>query len=75
MLNTRLANRTVLNTSTILLNTVVKRKRPNFFGVWLSDAAKDIIDKRAECAEVDRSEMLRRMLAYAARNMPKEWKP
>ena len=33
------------------------------------------IDEIAKAEAVDRSEMVRRMLAYATRNMPKGWKP
>lgn len=53
------------------------RKRPNFLGVWLSDSAEVAITKRQEeaGADVSRSEVVRRMLAYAAWKMPKGWKP
>ncbi len=42
----------------------------------LSTKGIDLIDQRAkdEAAGV-RSEMIRRMLAYAAQHMPKGWKP
>lgn len=54
---------------------MAKRKRPNFLGVWLSDSAKTAIDEHMAAAQVDRSEMVRRMLAYAVWKMPKGWKP
>lgn len=43
--------------------------------VRLAKPGVDAIKDRAEDEGVDRSEMLRRMLAYATRNMPKGWKP
>lgn len=43
--------------------------------VRVAEAGIEAIKKRAETEGVDRSELLRRMLAYAARNMPKGWKP
>lgn len=51
------------------------RKRPHFLGVWLSDSAKKAIEEHMEAGEVDRSEAVRRMLAYATWKMPKGWKP
>ena len=33
------------------------------------------VDDRAVVEHVERSEMIRRMLAYALRTMPKGWKP
>jgi hypothetical protein len=35
----------------------------------------EAITNRSEAEAVDRSEMLRRMLAYATQNMPRGWKP
>jgi hypothetical protein len=49
------------------------RKRPNFLGVWLSDSAQAAIEKHREDANVSRSEIVRRMLAYAVWKMPKGW--
>lgn len=54
---------------------MAKRKRPNFLGVWLSDSAKAAIDAHMKAAEASRSEVVRRMLAYAVWKMPKGWKP
>ena len=51
------------------------RKRPRFVGVWLSEAGATAIEKRAEAEQTSKSEMLRRMLAYAITKMPKEWRP
>lgn len=53
----------------------VSRSGRRKLDVRVSWGAVDLIDQRAADAEVDRSEMVRRMLAYAARNMPKGWKP
>lgn len=50
------------------------RKRPHFHGVWLSTPEQAEINNRAEKDE-KHSTLLRRMLAYAARHMPKGWKP
>lgn len=44
-------------------------------GVRIADTGIAHIDKLAEAEKVERSEMVRRMLAYAARHMPKGWKP
>lgn len=56
-------------------STVVNRRRPSFVGVWLSESGAAQIAERAELEKVDKSEMLRRMLAYAIWKMPKGWKP
>ena len=54
---------------------MVQRKRPNFLGVWLSDSAKAAIDEHMTATGASRSEIVRRMLAYAVWKMPKGWKP
>jgi hypothetical protein len=54
---------------------MANRKRPNFLGVWLSDAARAAVEEHREHAQVSRSEVVRRMLAYAVWKMPKGWKP
>lgn len=54
---------------------MANRKRPRFVGVWLSESGAARITERAEVEKVSKSEMLRRMLAYAALKMPKGWKP
>lgn len=41
----------------------------------VSKAGVKRIEELAKAESVERSEMVRRMLAYAARNMPKGWKP
>jgi hypothetical protein len=51
------------------------RKRPNFMGVWLSDNGARTVTERAEAEKVSKSEMLRRMIAYAVWKMPRGWKP
>jgi hypothetical protein len=51
------------------------RLRPHFLGVWLSDTAKAAIDKQAADLAASRSEVVRRMLAYAVWKMPKGWRP
>jgi hypothetical protein len=43
--------------------------------VWLSENGHREIVERAESQRVTKSEMVRRMLAYAVRKMPKGWKP
>lgn len=51
--------------------------RPNRVLVALRLAVNGLarIDARAERRRVDRSEMMRRMLAYADQHMPEEWTP
>jgi metal-responsive CopG/Arc/MetJ family transcriptional regulator len=49
-------------------------RRP-LVAIKLSQDGIDWIDQAAEEAEVNRSEMIRRMLAYAQRHMPKGWTP
>lgn len=51
------------------------RKRPHFLGVWLSDSAKQTIDEQATKLRTSRSEVVRRMLAYAVWKMPPGWRP
>jgi hypothetical protein len=68
----------VLNTGqdhSLVLNTVANRSRSNFLGVWLSDSAKAAIDAEIKATGANRSEVVRRMLAYAVWKMPKGWKP
>jgi metal-responsive CopG/Arc/MetJ family transcriptional regulator len=43
--------------------------------VKLAKTGVDRIDQLAAEASVDRSEMIRRLLAYAAARMPKGWTP
>ena len=54
---------------------MANRSRPRFVGVWLSESHADRIALFAEREKVTKSEMLRRMLAYATLKMPKGWKP
>jgi metal-responsive CopG/Arc/MetJ family transcriptional regulator len=49
--------------------------REQFVGVRLTRAGTEHVDQRAEKAGVSRSEMIRRMLAYAAAKMPEGWTP
>lgn len=49
-------------------------RRP-LVAVRLSTSGIEYIDKRAAEEGVNRSEMIRRMLAYAGAKMPKGWKP
>jgi hypothetical protein len=49
-------------------------RRPTVL-VRMSQAAIDAIDKLAAEREITRSEMVRLMLAYAQRTMPKGWRP
>lgn len=49
-------------------------RRP-LVAIRLSEAGIEHIDKRAEEAQVSRSEMIRRMLAYASAYMPESWQP
>lgn len=60
----------------IVLDTMPRPgpRRP-ITAVRLSTDGLKFIDRRAEQEGVNRSEMIRRMLAYAAQNMPKGWKP
>ncbi len=48
-------------------------RRP-LVAIKLAQDGIDWIDQRATTEDVNRSEMIRRMLAYAQRNMPKGWK-
>jgi len=43
--------------------------------VRLSETDREHIDNRAADRGVKRSEMVRLMLTYATRNMPKDWTP
>ena len=43
--------------------------------IRLSAAGIEKLDELAAVEGVDRSEVMRRMLSYAARHMPKGWKP
>ncbi len=43
--------------------------------IRLSEAGRDHIDALAAQRGVNRSEMIRVMLAYATQKMPKGWKP
>lgn len=58
-----------------MFNTVANRKRSNFMGVWLSDAGARAVEVRAEEEQTSKSEMLRRMLAFAVARMPRGWRP
>lgn len=51
------------------------RKRPRFVGAWLSEAGFAAVDSRAKDEKASRSDMVRRMLAYAAWRMPRGWRP
>ncbi|MGE5829740.1 MAG: ribbon-helix-helix protein, CopG family [Micromonosporaceae bacterium] len=53
---------------------MANRRAPRFVGVWLSEADAAAIESRAHREKLTKSELLRRMLAYALR-MPKGWKP
>jgi len=52
-----------------------KGDRASRLALRLTDRDAAAIDARATKAGVNRSEMVRRMLAYAAAKMPKAWKP
>jgi len=54
---------------------MVNRTRPHFLGVWLSAGAKAAIEAEVKHTGASRSEVVRRMLAYAVWKMPKGWKP
>lgn len=49
-------------------------KRP-VLTLRLAQSGIDWIDERAAAEGVQRSELVRRMLAYSVRYMPKGWKP
>lgn len=53
---------------------MANRRRPYFVGLWLSQAGNTALDRRARDEDLTRSELMRRMLAYAQR-MPKGWRP
>lgn len=55
--------------------SMANRKRPRFVGVWLSEPGARAIEQRVEAEQTTKSDMLRRMLAYATSKMPKGWKP
>jgi len=50
------------------------RRRPYFVGLWLTQAGSAALETRAKDEGLSRSELMRRMLAYAQR-MPKGWRP
>ena len=54
---------------------MTNRKRPRFVGVWLSDVGLDSVDEKAKTESMSRSSMLRLMIAFAIRRMPKGWRP
>jgi hypothetical protein len=55
---------------------VPKEKEPRVtIAVRVSAAGLRAVDERAEDEDRSRSEMVRRMLAYAVWKMPKGWKP
>lgn len=49
-------------------------RRP-IVGVRVGENGLAWIDKEAERRGINRSEMIRQMLAYAKQHMPKGWKP
>jgi hypothetical protein len=49
-------------------------RRP-LIAIRISDKGRDFIDQRAKEEGVNRSEMTRRLLAYASKHMPKGWTP
>lgn len=49
-------------------------RRP-LIAIRISEEGRAHIDKRAAEEGINRSEMIRRLLAYAASKMPKGWKP
>jgi hypothetical protein len=68
----------VLNTGLgngLVFNTMAGRRRKNFIGVWIGDGGVRAVDDRARSEHVTRSEVVRRMLAFAAQRMPSGWQP
>ena len=58
------------------VTAVAERRRPHFVGVWLSEEGRKVLDEYVSASGVSRSEIMRRMMAYAVwKQMPKEWKP
>lgn len=55
--------------------STANRKRPHFVGVWLTERGARAVADRAESEKTSKSEMVRRMLAYATLKMPAGWKP
>jgi metal-responsive CopG/Arc/MetJ family transcriptional regulator len=54
----------------------IKPKEPRVtIAVRVSAAGLTAIDERAEEEDRTRSEIIRRMLAYAVQKMPRGWKP
>jgi hypothetical protein len=51
------------------------RQRPRYVSVWLSDAGREALDARAAQENLTRSDLVRRLLTYAAQRMPRGWKP
>lgn len=49
-------------------------RRP-IVNVRISQAGIDRVDGLAKEADVNRSEMIRRLLAYGVRHMPRDWRP
>lgn len=51
------------------------REKRVTIAVRITPAAVAVVDQWAEAEDRSRSDMVRRMLTYAARHMPKGWKP
>lgn len=51
------------------------RDGKKFLGIWLSDAGQAALAEQAKAAGVSKSEFMRRLIAYAAQEMPKRWSP
>ena len=54
---------------------MANRKRPHFVGLWLSEAGLASVEDVAERESLGKSDVLRLLLAYAVRRMPKGWRP
>lgn len=54
---------------------MINRTRPNFTGLWQSDAGKASIEAIATREGLSKSGALRLLLAYALPRMPKGWRP
>ncbi len=64
-----------MTTSGIVIRMEQAKQKKRALSVRVGENGYDHIAERAERADVELSHMVRRMLAYAAQNMPVGWVP
>ena len=65
----------VADAQALLYSAYVEKEPRVTIAVRISPSGLRAVDQRTEEEDRSRSEMVRRMLAYAAQKMPKGWKP